>query len=593
MIQDSLRPLSCALAIAALGGACSSTDEPIDPEPLAPVEQAATGTYDLAQYMIPSCNTATAYVTNGTGMRRYIPMGIDANGRGRFVYVTSGDGAAFLSFTVDASFIRFWADASWAHNNHPPAPECPGSDFCDEVSGPTGVPTTTCRCLWYHGPGSADYVFNAPRDGANEALGTRFLPRTISLSGESEASYSLGASVTRAQRKSDCSLTSSWHSSPAGTSQTTTIGVTHFASYNGYADVIRVRSLGGPGAGENFFYARNLGWVGYEIPARGYTDWIQSPTGATPSPNLGCLSYSPGEICAVTGGGGGGCTASVPSTSWTGQYWNNTAFSGSPVLTRNDGTGALSFDWGSGSPGAGCGVPVDNFAARWTRTAYFNAGTHRFTVTADDGVRLYVDGVLRIDRWIDQAPTTYTVDLSLAAGNHTVRMDYYERGYGALAALSWAPVGGGGMNEGTPGGANLALSAACSSDTVYGAGWECTRARDGVTDGGSKWTSTGASATHWMSYDLGTTRTVNGYIVRHAGAGGEPAHFNTQQFRIQTATSASGPWTDQAVVDNTAQASVTTRSYNTPTPVRFVRLYITDPGIDNYARIPEFEVRGP
>jgi hypothetical protein len=151
----------------------------------------------------------------------------------------------------------------------------------------------------------------------------------------------------------------------------------------------------------------------------------------------------------------------------------------------------------------------------------------------------------------------------------------------------------GGMNGNTPTGANLALGAACSSDSVYGAGWECTRARDGVTSGSSKWTSAGTTPTHWLTYDLGSTRTVNGFIVRHAGAGGEETYYNTQQFRIQSATSLGGPWTDETAVDNTAQESVTTRSYNTPKSLRYVRLYITDPGIDNHARIPELEVRGP
>ena len=36
----------------------------------------------------------------------------------------------------------------------------------------------------------------------------------------------------------------------------------------------------------------------------------------------------------------------------------------------------------------------------------FAAGTYAFTVTADDGVRLFVDGMLVIDRWVDQGATT-------------------------------------------------------------------------------------------------------------------------------------------------------------------------------------------
>lgn len=132
------------------------------------------------------------------------------------------------------------------------------------------------------------------------------------------------------------------------------------------------------------------------------------------------------------------------------------------MLTRDDGAGALNFDWGTGSPGAGCGVPADNFSARWTRSVSLAAGTYRFSATADDGVRLWVDGVLRIDRWIDQGPTTYTADVTLGAGSHNLQMDYYERGGGAVARLSWSTV--------------ASTSPFCSA-SCGGGGWFC--ANDG------------------------------------------------------------------------------------------------------------------
>ena len=63
-------------------------------------------------------------------------------------------------------------------------------------------------------------------------------------------------------------------------------------------------------------------------------------------------------------------------------------------------------------------------------------------MTADDGVRLYVDGVQVIDRWIDQGPTTYRTTLPLDGGPHAIVMEYYENGGGAVARLSYAAVGG-------------------------------------------------------------------------------------------------------------------------------------------------------
>ncbi|MCI0420570.1 MAG: PA14 domain-containing protein, partial [Acidobacteria bacterium] len=106
-------------------------------------------------------------------------------------------------------------------------------------------------------------------------------------------------------------------------------------------------------------------------------------------------------------------------------------------MVRDDGNGFLNFDFGTGSPNSACGIGVDNFSARWTRTVNFAAGVHRFTVTADDGVRLYVDDVLRLDKWIVQEATTYTVDVNLTAGNHSIKMEYFENTGFTAAKLSW------------------------------------------------------------------------------------------------------------------------------------------------------------
>ncbi len=132
------------------------------------------------------------------------------------------------------------------------------------------------------------------------------------------------------------------------------------------------------------------------------------------------------------------CQASVPSDHWRGEYFNNVNIGGNPSMVRDDEAGYLSFDWGSASPGAGCGIGADNFSARWTRSVYFQRGDYTFTVTADDGVRFWIDDVLKLDKWFDQGPTTYTVGpVSLSSGNHAVKVEYYERGGGATLRLAW------------------------------------------------------------------------------------------------------------------------------------------------------------
>ncbi len=120
-------------------------------------------------------------------------------------------------------------------------------------------------------------------------------------------------------------------------------------------------------------------------------------------------------------------------TEWKGEYFGNASLAGSPTLTRND-TG-IDFNWGAGSPAAG--LPADNFSVRWTRKLDFATGTYRFYVQVDDGARLWVDGQLLIDQWHDGS-STYSTDIWLAGGSHTIRLEMYERTGGAMARLWWA-----------------------------------------------------------------------------------------------------------------------------------------------------------
>ncbi len=128
----------------------------------------------------------------------------------------------------------------------------------------------------------------------------------------------------------------------------------------------------------------------------------------------------------------------VGGTTWRGEYFDNTTLSGAPRLVRDDG--AIDFDWGSGSPDPS--LPADNFSVRWTRTLGFNAGTYRFFTSTDDGVRVWVDGNLVVDAWIDQSMSqTRTGDIYLASGQHKIVVEYYEHGVTAGAHVWWQLMG--------------------------------------------------------------------------------------------------------------------------------------------------------
>ncbi len=81
----------------------------------------------------------------------------------------------------------------------------------------------------------------------------------------------------------------------------------------------------------------------------------------------------------------------VPSQPFTGRYYDNTTFSGAPVVTRQDAN--VNFAWGEGSPDPA--LPVNGFSVRWTKTQQFGAGRYRITAVADDGLRLFIDGRAR------------------------------------------------------------------------------------------------------------------------------------------------------------------------------------------------------
>jgi hypothetical protein len=122
-------------------------------------------------------------------------------------------------------------------------------------------------------------------------------------------------------------------------------------------------------------------------------------------------------------------------TGLTGNYYDNMDFTVLRV-TRVDPT--INFDWGTGSPDPSIGI--DTYSVRWTgQIEPLFSETYTLYTETDDGVRLWINNVLVIDRWLDQGPTEWSGTVALSAGQrYDVRMDYYENGGGAVARLRWS-----------------------------------------------------------------------------------------------------------------------------------------------------------
>jgi hypothetical protein len=123
-----------------------------------------------------------------------------------------------------------------------------------------------------------------------------------------------------------------------------------------------------------------------------------------------------------------------PTSQWRGEYFDSIKLQEGPVLVRT--VPEIDFNWGTGSP-APDQLGVDLFGARWTRTLDLPAGRYRFTMTVDDGGRLWLDDQLIIDAWKVQAAETYTGEANLSGEPVVARMEYFENRDKAVAQLSW------------------------------------------------------------------------------------------------------------------------------------------------------------
>jgi hypothetical protein len=144
------------------------------------------------------------------------------------------------------------------------------------------------------------------------------------------------------------------------------------------------------------------------------------------------ILLTPLLILGNTALGQGPAIVQHSDTRWQAAYWNNTSLSGSPAIERTELD--LDADWGTGSPDPA--ISADYFSARWTRYVDVTPDTYHFSVTCDDGIRVWVDGDLLIDEWRGQPATTYTASRYLGTGHHLIQVEYYEKDGVAVARFA-------------------------------------------------------------------------------------------------------------------------------------------------------------
>jgi len=160
-------------------------------------------------------------------------------------------------------------------------------------------------------------------------------------------------------------------------------------------------------------------WVGQRlvVPCGGY---VPQPPCCQPPPPPCCQPVQP-PCCQPPPP----CCQPVHPVSgpWNAQFFNNRDLAGGPTFSAT--FDQIGFNWGYGGPGNGIGN--DNFSARFTREQHLTAGTYRFYVTSDDGVRVFINDILVIDAWrIQSAQNYYIGDFNVGEGVARIRVEYFE-----------------------------------------------------------------------------------------------------------------------------------------------------------------------
>ncbi|WP_231118249.1 PKD domain-containing protein [Lysobacter silvisoli] len=218
-------------------------------------------------------------------------------------------------------------------------------------------------------------------------------------------------------------------------------------------------------------------------------------------------------------------------------------------------------------------------------TANFGATVNGMTATFSDSSS-DTDGSIASRSWNFGDGTTSTATnptrTYAAAGSYNVSLTVTDNGGATGTKTATVSVGSGS--------ANLALNKPTTSSATCNASETGAKAVNGSVSGGTTDKFCSLSSPAWLQVDLGSAQTVSSFTVRHAGAGGESASWNSKSFTIQTSTNGSNWSTPVSVTANNGNTST---HAITATSARYIRLNVTTPtqNGDPATRVYEFEVR--
>ncbi|MFH1744600.1 MAG: PA14 domain-containing protein [bacterium] len=128
------------------------------------------------------------------------------------------------------------------------------------------------------------------------------------------------------------------------------------------------------------------------------------------------------------------------STEYIAQYFPLEELRGGVAVERKEYfTNGVDVDWGVGGP-EGLGK-IDRFSVRFIGTENFDEGQYKFTAVFNDAIKVYLDGGLIMQSWKENnVDRTLNATKDLTAGEHEIRIDYYEYHAEARVKLSWEKI---------------------------------------------------------------------------------------------------------------------------------------------------------